>query len=79
MPFPGNLLAGLKCAKYIKAHYPDVKIVMGGGYVNTELRQMRDTGIFKYVDYITFDDGELPIRRLIEGGELLRMAYNSTA
>lgn len=75
VPFPGNLLAGLKCAKYVKANYPDVKIVMGGGYVNTELRQMRDTGIFKYVDYITFDDGELPIRRLIEGGELLRTAY----
>ena len=75
VPFPGNLLAGLRCAKYLKANYPDVKIVMGGGYVNTELRQMRDTGIFKYVDYITFDDGELPIRRLIEGGELLRTAY----
>ena len=75
VPFPGNLLAGLRCAKYIKAHYPDVKIVMGGGYVNTELRQMTDTGIFKYVDYITFDDGELPLKRLIEGGELLRTAY----
>ena len=75
MPFPGNLLAGLKCAKYIKAKYEGVKIVMGGGYVNTELRQMTDTGIFRYVDYITFDDGELPIKRLIEGGELLRTAY----
>ncbi len=75
VPFPGNLLAGLKCAKYIKAKYEGVKIVIGGGYVNTELRQMRDTGIFRYVDYITFDDGELPIRRLIEGGELLRTAY----
>ena len=75
VPFPGNLLAGLKCAKYIKAKYEGVKIVMGGGYVNTELRQMTDTGIFKYVDYITFDDGELPIKRLIEGGELLRTAY----
>ena len=75
VPFPGNLLAGLKCAKRIKAKYEGVKIVMGGGYVNTELRQMTDTGIFKYVDYITYDDGELPIRRLIEGGELLRTAY----
>ena len=75
VPFPGNLLAGLRCAKYLKANYPDVKIVMGGGYVNTELRQMTDTGIFKYVDYITFDDGELPVRRLLEGGELLRTAY----
>ena len=75
VPFPGNLLAGLRCAKYLKANYPDVKIVMGGGYVNTELRQMTDIGIFKYVDYITFDDGELPVRRLLEGGELLRAAY----
>ncbi len=75
VPFPGNLLAGLKCAKYIKAKYEGVKIVMGGGYVNTELRQMTDIGIFKYVDYITFDDGELPMRRLIEGGEMLRTAY----
>lgn len=75
VPFPGNLLSGLKCAKYVKARYEGVKIVMGGGYVNTELRQMTDAGIFKYVDYITFDDGELPIRRLIEGGELLRTAY----
>ena len=75
VPFPGNLLAGLKCAKYIKTKYEGVKILMGGGYVNTELRQMTDTGIFKYVDYITFDDGELPVRRLIEGGELLRTAY----
>lgn len=75
VPFPGNLLAGLKCAKYLKVKYEGVKIVMGGGYVNTELRQMTDAGIFKYVDYITFDDGELPIKRLIEGGELLRTAY----
>ena len=75
VPFPGNLLAGLKCAKYVKDKYEGVKIVMGGGYVNTELRQMTDTGIFKYVDYITFDDGELSIRRLIEGGKLLRTAY----
>ena len=75
VPFPGNLLAGLRCAKYIKANYPQVKIVMGGGYVNTELRQMTDTGIFKYVDYITYDDGELPVRRLVEGGDLLRTAY----
>ncbi|MBQ5925530.1 MAG: radical SAM protein [Paludibacteraceae bacterium] len=75
VPFPGNLLAGLKCAKYIKSKCEGVKIVMGGGYVNTELRQMTDTGIFRYVDYITFDDGELPLKRLIEGGELLRTAY----
>lgn len=47
---------------------------MGGGYVNTELRKMTDTGVFKYIDFITFDDGELPLLRIVTGGELVRTA-----
>lgn len=74
IPFPGNLLAGLQCAKYLKVNYPDVKILLGGGYVNTELRELSDTTIFKYVDYISYDDGELPTLRIVQGGELLRTA-----
>lgn len=74
IPFPGNLLAGLQCAKYLKANYPSVKILLGGGYVNTELRQLSDTTIFKYVDYITFDDGELPTLRIVQSGDFLRTA-----
>ncbi len=74
IPFPGNLLAGLQCAKFIKANHPGTKILLGGGYVNTELRQLSDPTIFRYVDYITYDDGELPTLRIIEGGDLLRTA-----
>lgn len=72
IPFPGNLYGGLRCAQYVKQKHPEMHITMGGGYVSTELRQLSDTRIFKYVDTITFDDGELPLERLITGGELVR-------
>ncbi len=65
VPFPGNLFASLKCGQYIKANYPEIKIVMGGGYANTELRSLSDPRIFDYVDFIALDDGERPIASLI--------------
>ena len=77
VPFPGNLYSALRCAQWIKQNYPDVTIVMGGGYVNTELRQITDSKIFDYIDYLTFDDGELPLLRLITQGELVRTIYRN--
>lgn len=79
VPFPGNLLQCIKCAEYIKSHHPQIKTIMGGGYVNTELRKMTDTGVFKYIDFITFDDGELPLLRIVTGGELVRTATAGAA
>lgn len=66
VPFPGNLYASLRCGKFIKENYPHIKIVLGGGYINTELRVLSDTSIFNYCDYIIFDDGELPLLRLVQ-------------
>lgn len=66
VPFPGNLYASLRCGKYLKENFPDIKIVLGGGYVNTELRVLSDIAIFKYTDYIILDDGELPLLRLVQ-------------
>ena len=37
VPFPGNLLSALRCAQWIKQNRPDIKTVMGGGFVNTDL------------------------------------------
>ncbi|GAT62621.1 B12-binding domain-containing radical SAM protein [Paludibacter jiangxiensis] len=79
IPFPGNLYAGLRCAQWLRKEFPSVKIVMGGGYVNTELRSITDPTIFDYIDYLTFDDGELPLLRLIEGGEMVRTLYRNGA
>jgi len=65
VPFPGNLYSAFRCAQYIKKHYPDIKIAMGGGFPNTELRSLTDVRVFEYFDYITLDDGELPIELLV--------------
>lgn len=65
VPFPGNLFAALKCGQWIKENHPDVKICMGGGYPNTELRSLTDPRVFEFVDFITLDDGETPLRNLI--------------
>lgn len=71
VPFPGNLLATLRCAQYIKTTYPDIKIIIGGGYPTTELRDVSSKGIFEFVDYIILDDGELPLLHILEGKELV--------
>lgn len=65
VPFPGNLYSAFRCAQFIKVNYPTVKIAMGGGFPNTELRSLTDTRVFDYFDFITLDDGELPIELLV--------------
>lgn len=66
VPFPGNLYSAFRCAQYIKNHYPHIKIVMGGGFPNTELRSVSDVRVFEFFDYINLDDGEAPIEQLIQ-------------
>jgi len=66
VPFPGCVLGALKIAKIIGAHAPAIKISLGGGYVNTELRSLKDARIFDYVNAITLDDGERPVECLLE-------------
>jgi len=66
IPFPGNLYAGLKCAQFLKIYYPEIKIVAGGGFVNTELRDLSEPEIFNYLDFITLDDGERPFLSIVE-------------
>lgn len=74
IPFPGNLYAALRMARKIKKIKPSVKIVIGGGYVNTELRSIQDPAIFDIVDYITLDDGEIPLLRILESLKTLSPA-----
>ena len=64
VPFPGNLFSAFRCAQYLKKNHPTIKIAMGGGFPNTELRSLTDVRVFDYFDFITLDDGELPIELL---------------
>jgi radical SAM superfamily enzyme YgiQ (UPF0313 family) len=66
VPFPGNLVGALRMARRVKRTHPDVWVVMGGGYVSTELRSLQDEAFFEYVDFAILDDGELPLHRLLE-------------
>jgi hypothetical protein len=65
VPFPGNLYTSLRCGQWIKKQYPHVKVAMGGGFANTELRSLRDARVFTCYDFITLDDGEAPLEQLI--------------
>jgi len=64
VPFPGNLYSAFRCAQFIKKHFPEIKVSMGGGFPNTELRDLKDTRVFEFFDFITLDDGELPVELL---------------
>ncbi|MBC7974222.1 MAG: radical SAM protein, partial [Myxococcales bacterium] len=64
-PFPGNIYGAFRIARAIKAIAPATRIILGGGYVNTELRELTEPRVFDYVDFITLDDGEAPMRALI--------------
>jgi hypothetical protein len=66
IPFPGNLYGAFLIAQSMKQQCPDLPIVIGGGYVNTELRRVTDPRVFDYVDFITLDNGERPLLSLIE-------------
>ena len=66
VPFPGNLYSAFRCAQHIKNHYPNIKTAFGGGFANTELRDLKDKRVFEFFDFITLDDGELPIELLFE-------------
>jgi len=64
VPFPGNLYSAFRCAQFIKKNFPKIKIAMGGGFPNTELRDLKDKRVFEFFDFITLDDGELPVELL---------------
>jgi radical SAM superfamily enzyme YgiQ (UPF0313 family) len=66
VPFPGNLYSAFRIAQWIKSHYPKVKIAMGGGFPNTELRSVSDVRVFEFLDFICLDDGEAPVEHLCE-------------
>ena len=66
VPFPGNLYAAFRCAQFVKQNYPEIKISMGGGFPNTELRSLTDKRVFEFLDFITLDDGELPVELLAD-------------
>jgi len=65
VPFPGNLYTAFRSAQWIRKNKPGIKVAMGGGFPNTELRSLSDARVFEFFDFITLDDGEAPIENMI--------------
>ena len=66
VPFPGAVYAAFRMAQTLKAHHPHIRIGLGGGFVNTELRELTEPRVFDYVDFISLDAGERPLLALLE-------------
>ena len=64
VPFAGTVYAALRMGRIARAR--GIPVVLGGGYVNTELRSLTDARLFDYVDFIPLDDGEQPLLSLID-------------
>ena len=66
VPFPGAVYAAFRIAQAIKAQHPAIVTVLGGGYVNTELRELKEPRVFDFFDFVTLDAGERPLLALLE-------------
>jgi hypothetical protein len=64
-PFPGNVYGAFRMARVLRTEAPEAKLVLGGGWVNTELRALAEPRVFDYFDYVTLDDGERPLLNLL--------------
>ncbi len=66
VPFPGAVYAAFRIAQAIKARHPHIHTVLGGGFVNTELRELGEPRVFDHFDAVTLDAGERPLLALLE-------------
>ena len=66
VPFPGAVYAAFRIAQAVKAVDPTIVVALGGGFVNTELRELAEPRVFDHIDYVTLDSGERPLLALLE-------------
>ena len=65
-PFPGCVFGAFRIAQAVKEFDPRIATALGGGFVNTELRELSEPRVFDFFDYVTLDDGERPVLALVE-------------
>ena len=66
VPFPGCVHGAFRIAQAVKELDPRIATGLGGGYVNTELRELSEPRVFDFFDFVTLDDGERPVWALAE-------------
>ena len=78
IPFPGTVYGAFRVAACVRRHAPKTQLVLGGGYVNSELRSLSDKRVFDYVDFICFDDGFEPWLGILGKAEKQRLLTRDT-
>ena len=66
VPFPGAVYGAFRIARCLKRVRPELVTVLGGGFVNTELRELTEPRVFDDFDYVCLDGGERPLLALLE-------------
>ena len=67
VPFAGTFLPALYTARYAKKIFGTKTFIsIGGGFVNTELRDANDPALAKYVDALSFDRGYGSYEKLLK-------------
>ncbi len=64
VPFPGNLYGALRIGQRLRRR--GVHVILGGGYINTELRDTEEPRLWECVDALVYDDGEGPLLAALE-------------
>lgn len=72
VPFPGTVYGAFRIAQTVRRISPATRTILGGGYVNSELRELTDERVFDFFDFVSYDEGFEPLLRIINGKELIR-------
>lgn len=76
VPFPGCLYGALRCGQWLKKH-TDATVEIGGGFPNTEWRQMSEMRIYEFCDSIAIDGHPEAIDHCPDFGDLPLNKYLS--
>ncbi|HOS29532.1 MAG TPA: radical SAM protein [Treponemataceae bacterium] len=58
VPFAGTFTGALSCAKVLKKEFGSLALIaFGGGYINTELREVTEPALFNFCDFLSYDRG----------------------
>lgn len=64
VPFPGTLYGALRIGR--RARQRGIGVILGGGYVSTELRDTDEPRLWAFIDALSWDDGEGPLLAFLQ-------------
>lgn len=62
--FPDQIIPAMQIAAIIKKKRPEIHICLGGAFVSSHMRELKNNNIFSFIDSLILDDGEIPLTAL---------------